>query len=80
MKNLTETDAVVGEVVAHGFNYRHLQLRLITGEEISAVLPTNRKFGCLFGSLVGWQVKVVFRQPPKMARIVDLARSADLSR
>jgi hypothetical protein len=76
MTNAARTDPVAGEVLAHGSNLRHLCVRLTGGDEIEAVLPKNQKFGCLFGSLVGWRVKVVFRPPPKMARVVDLARPA----
>lgn len=66
--------AVDGEILAHGSDARHFRILLASGEEITAVLSRNREFGCLFGSLVGWKVKVVFPKPPKIARVIDLVR------
>jgi hypothetical protein len=65
---------VDGKVLAHGRDYRHLTVRLSSGEDISAVLPATRKFGCPFGSLIGWKVKVVLHEQPKMSRIVESER------
>jgi hypothetical protein len=74
MLNFAHVDAVTGEILAHGNDFRQVRVRLATGEEILAVLPNLRKFGCLFGTLVGWKVRVAFRQPPKMPRVIELAR------
>lgn len=71
----SEPDAdrsVIGEILAHGRNFRQLHVRLDDGREVVAVLPKTRKFGCLFGSLVGWKVRVAFLKPPKAPRIVEL--------
>jgi hypothetical protein len=73
----SSNNAVAGEVLAHGSEWRQLSIRLTTGEEIVAVLPNLRKFGCSFGSLVGWRVRVQLRPSPKMPRIVDLAKPAE---
>ena len=74
MAKSAQPGPVSGVVLGHGSDYRQLRVLLVTGQETIAVLPTTRKFGCLFGSLVGWNVKVVVRKAPKMARVVDLAR------
>ena len=74
MANSPQRGAVSGVVLGHGSEYRQLRVLLVTGQETIAVLPTTRKFGCLFGSLVGWNVKIALRKSPKLARVVDLAR------
>ena len=63
---------VLGEVIAHGSEFRQVRVRLEGGREVEAVIPTTRKFGCLFGSLVGWSVRVALREAPKKARVVQL--------
>ena len=74
MSMSTKPDAETGVVIGQASNARHLRIQLANGEELTAVLPNSRKFGCLFGSLVGWHVKVVRKQPPRMSRVVDLVR------
>jgi hypothetical protein len=73
-KSTDPNETAVGEIVAHGRNFSHVLVRLDRGDEINAVIPKTSKLGCLFGSLVGWKVRVLFRKPPKMARIVELGR------
>lgn len=72
MPNFADDDAIASEILGHRNDFRQVHVRLANGEEIVAVLPKLRKFGCLFGTLVGWKVRVVFRQPPKMPRVIDL--------
>jgi len=72
MANDSKSELVDGEILAHGSDYRRLQVRLTSGEEIAAMLPKHKKFGCLFGTLVGWKVKVILRLPPQMPRVVEL--------
>jgi hypothetical protein len=76
MPKFADNDAPSGEILAHGNDFRQVRVRLANGEEIVAVLPKLRKFGCLFGPLVGWKVRVAFRQAPKMPRVIDLERPA----
>jgi hypothetical protein len=73
-KDADHEKPVGGEILAHGRDYTHVRVRLEDGQEIQAVIgkPALRKVGCVFGDLVGWNVRVVFRQPPRMARIIEL--------
>lgn len=65
---------LAGEILEHGPNWFQVRVRLESGEEIEAVIPRTRRFGCLFGALIGWQVQIVIRKPPRLARVVDLHR------
>lgn len=47
-------------------------VKLANGDVIPAVFQRSRRFGCLFGTLVGWKVKVEILPPPKPAKIIDL--------
>jgi hypothetical protein len=67
-------DPVSGEIVGHAASFHQVRVRLETGQEVVAALPNLRKFGCLFGTLVGWKARVRFYEPPKMPRIIDLER------
>jgi hypothetical protein len=62
-------EPVEGVIVALRSQY---VIRLVTGEEVKASLKLPRRIGCIFGSLIGWRVKLVRRRPPKSARIVEL--------
>lgn len=53
---------------------RFLRVRLEDGREISTPIPRDRKFGCLFGSLIGYNVTVLMKQPSKMPRVVSQSR------
>ena len=75
MPNFPHDDAVAGEILAHGSDFRQVRVRLANGEEIIAVLPKLRRFGW-FGNLVGWKVRVAFRQPSELPRVIDLERPA----
>lgn len=73
----SESSRVKGEILGRGSDPRQVRVRMQTGEEILAVLPrirAMRKFGCLFGTLVGWKACVVIPKPPRMPRVVDLSR------
>jgi hypothetical protein len=73
-----ELERLAGEIVGRSDGFRFV-VRLNDGTEIDAILPkdltSGNKQGCLFGSLIGWQVQVlVIRLTPKLARIVELRR------
>jgi hypothetical protein len=74
MPEFEHNDAVPGEILSHGNDFRQVRVRLASGKEVVAVLPKLRKFGCWFGTFVGWKVRVAIRQPPKMPRVIDLER------
>ena len=63
---------MTGEILAHGSDFCQVRVRLDDGREVIAVLPKARRFGCLFGDLVGWKARMTFPQPPKMPRVIDL--------
>ena len=54
-------------------NSQGLLVRLCDGRDIRTSLPRDRKFGCLFGSLVGWKVTISIRPAVKMARVIDIS-------
>jgi hypothetical protein len=64
MAKPANNNAVVGEILGHGSDFRQVCVRLQDGREVVVVLPKLRKYGCLFGTMVGWRARVLFRQPP----------------
>jgi hypothetical protein len=53
---------------------RRVIVRLIDGQETEAVFP--RSFGCVFGSVIGWKVRIAFRPTPTKPAFV-ISRSLD---
>jgi hypothetical protein len=74
--DLSREEPVEGVIISTSPRY---VVRLVTGEEVRAGHKLPRRFGCLFGTLVGWNVKVVVRCPPKSARIVELFRPHEVT-
>ena len=69
---MSEPNLQTGTVVE--MDERSLRVSLEDGREISAPIPRYRKIGCLFGSLVGYDVTVLMKPPPKVPRVVSLSR------
>jgi hypothetical protein len=52
-----------------------LLVRLDDGREIATRIPKERKFGCLFSSMVGIKVKIAVQPAPKMSHIISILDS-----
>ena len=74
MVNQEPADALDGEVIAH-LGGNQVLVRLVDGREVPAVI--NRKVARdAYFVVEGDRVKIVFRQEPKRARIVELRHAA----
>ena len=51
-------------------------VRLEEGTDVQAIIPKDR-FGCLFGSLVGWKVRITIPSPPQLPRVMELTPPPD---
>jgi hypothetical protein len=71
-------DAFPGVIVEHAkSSSHHVEVKLEDGRHVKAVISKSvlRKLGCVFGLLVGWHVRVVLRESPMMAKVVEIRRN-----
>ena len=72
MNEHSSTEVGLGKILS--YDGHKCRVRLMTGEEIDAVIPTTtiRRIGFLPGNLQGWQAHLRISNSSKPSRIFDL--------